>query len=119
VIIVVAMLVADVVAVWLFRMAAAPAEQLAKADRISLAVIRVHFGIDTFHESLRHRSGHSQAIAVWFLILRRRPLSRSVISNPIVAAVVVGAKARRRPGRPPFGLHPTKRLTQFLPAPGG
>ena len=34
VMIVVAMLVADVVAVWHFRMTAAPAEQLAKADRI-------------------------------------------------------------------------------------
>ena len=50
--IVVAMLVADVVAVWLFRMTAAPAEQLAKADRISLAVIRVHFDIDTFKDNL-------------------------------------------------------------------
>ena len=47
-----AMLVADVVAVWLFRMTAAPAEQLAKADRISLAVIRVHFDIDTFKDNL-------------------------------------------------------------------
>jgi nitrogen fixation/metabolism regulation signal transduction histidine kinase len=52
VMIVVAMLVADVVAVWLFRMTAAPAEQLAKADRISLAVIRVHFDIDTFKDNL-------------------------------------------------------------------
>jgi len=50
--IVVAMLVADVVAVWHFRMTAAPAEQLAKADRISLAVIRVHFDIDTFKDNL-------------------------------------------------------------------
>ena len=52
VMIVVAMLVADVVAVWHFRMTAAPAEQLAKADRISLAVIRVHFDIDTFKDNL-------------------------------------------------------------------
>jgi hypothetical protein len=50
--IVVAMLAADVVAVWHFRMTAAPAEQLAKADRISLAVIRVHFDIDTFKDNL-------------------------------------------------------------------
>ena len=52
VMIVVAMLVADVVAVWLFRMTAAPAEQLAKADQISLAVIRIHFDIDTFKDNL-------------------------------------------------------------------
>src|SRR4029453_3905823 len=52
VMIVVTMLVADVVAVWHFRMTAAPAEQMAKADRISLAVIRVHFDIDTFKDNL-------------------------------------------------------------------
>jgi PAS domain S-box-containing protein len=46
------MLIADAVAVWHFRMTAAPAEHLAKADRISLAVIRVHFDIDTFKDNL-------------------------------------------------------------------
>jgi hypothetical protein len=52
VLIALAMLVADVVAVWQFSRMAAPAQQLAKADRISLAVILVHFDIDTFRDNL-------------------------------------------------------------------
>jgi PAS domain S-box-containing protein len=52
VLIAVAMLVADVVALWQFRRTAAPAEQLAKANRISLAVVRVHFDTDTFRDNL-------------------------------------------------------------------
>jgi PAS domain S-box-containing protein len=52
VMIVVAMLVADAVAIWLFNMTAAPAERLARADRISLSVMRVHFDIDSFKDNL-------------------------------------------------------------------
>jgi PAS domain S-box-containing protein len=52
VLIVVLMIVADSVAVWQYWQIDAPAQRVSKTDQISHAVVRVHFDVDTFRDSM-------------------------------------------------------------------
>jgi len=52
VVIVLAMMVADVVAIWQFSLTTAAARRLNQADQTSLAVVRLHVDVDTFGNRL-------------------------------------------------------------------
>ena len=52
VLIVVLMIVADSVAVWQYWQIDAPVQRVSKTDQISHAVVRVHFDVDTFRDSM-------------------------------------------------------------------